>query len=138
TPTMDTEDWGEYERRHLHGPLHSMRSAEYGIPTFGVWSSGVSMLTDNLGRVIATAPYPGQGAIIAGEMILRSPGRIPLDRFLAPGCTLLTGGVMAMLLAMNFRNSRRLRQDRKQNAWATLLIQTRSHTKMHEDTLRRN
>jgi len=37
-PTMDLTHWGEYERRMLHGRMAPIRSAEYGIPTFGVWS----------------------------------------------------------------------------------------------------
>ena len=49
-----------YERRMLHGRMAPIRSAEYGIPTFGVWSCGESQLTDRFGRVIATAGYPGQ------------------------------------------------------------------------------
>jgi apolipoprotein N-acyltransferase len=81
-PTMDIQTWGEYERRNLHGRMAPIRSAEYGIPTFGVWSSGVSQLTDRYGRVLATAGYPGQGEMIAGPFDLQQPGHIPPDRWL--------------------------------------------------------
>jgi apolipoprotein N-acyltransferase len=84
-PTMDVAAWGEHERRMLHGRLAPIRSAEYGIPTFGVWSSGVSQLTDRYGRVLATAGYPGQGQMIAGPFPLGPAGRVPPDRWLAPG-----------------------------------------------------
>ena len=79
-PTMDVTSWGEFERRMLHGRVQPVRSAEYGIPTFGVWSSGVSQLTDRHGRVIATAGYPGQGDTITGPFDLSHPGHIPPDR----------------------------------------------------------
>ena len=75
-PTMDVIKWGEYERRMLHGRLAPVRSAEYGIPTFGVWSSGVSQLVDSRGCVIATAGYPGQGEMIAGPFELGGSGRV--------------------------------------------------------------
>ena len=90
-PTMDVEHWGEYERRMLHGRMAPIRSAEYGIPTFGVWSSGVSQLTDRSGRVIATAGYPGQGEMISGPFNLREPGHIPPDRVLGAAATTGTG-----------------------------------------------
>jgi apolipoprotein N-acyltransferase len=79
-PTMDIASWGEFERRMVHGRIAPIRSAEYGIPTFGVWSSGVSQLTDRFGYVMATAGYPGQGEIIRGPLDLSRPGRLPPDR----------------------------------------------------------
>ena len=84
-PTMDPVKWGEYERRMLHGRLAPVRAAEYGIPVFGIWSSGVSQLVDRHGQVIATAGYPGQGQMIAGPFGLHDRGSIPLDRPLAIG-----------------------------------------------------
>ena len=77
---MDLTKWGEYERRMLHGRLATIRSAEYGIPTFGVWSSGVSQLTDRSGKVIAAGEYPGQGDMISGPFDLgRAGGFHPID-----------------------------------------------------------
>ena len=90
-PTMDLTKWGEYERRMLHGRMAPTRSAEYAIPTFGVWSSGVSQLTDRTGQVIATAGYPGQGEMIAGPFNLSTPGHLPPDRRLAWGCSIVSG-----------------------------------------------
>jgi apolipoprotein N-acyltransferase len=90
-PTMDLAKWGEYERRMLHGRMAPTRSAEYRIPIFGVWSSGVSQLTDRTGRVIATAGYPGQGEMIAGPFDLASPGHVPPDRWCAFICSIATG-----------------------------------------------
>src|SRR2546430_7740250 len=51
-PTMDVASWGGFERRMLHSRVQPLRSAEYGIPTFGIWSSGISQLTDRHGRIL--------------------------------------------------------------------------------------
>jgi predicted amidohydrolase len=101
-PTMDVAHWGEYERRMLHGRMAPVRSAEYGIPTFGVWSSGVSQLTNRTGRVIATAGYPGQGEVIAGPLDLAPAGRVPPDRWLALGATTATGAFIVITLTAHF------------------------------------
>lgn len=105
-PTMDLASWGEYERRMLHGRMAPIRSAEYGIPTFGVWSSGISQLTDRSGRVIATAGYPGQGEMIAGPFDLSQPGRLPPDRFLAMATSIATGAFIVYLLFVNLTRHR--------------------------------
>ena len=89
-PTMDLASWGDYERHFLHGRMAPVRSAEYGLPVFGVWSSGRSQLTDRAGRVIATAGYPGQGETIAGPFDLSHAGRLPPDRWLARAATAVT------------------------------------------------
>jgi len=92
-PTMDMKNWGGYERTMLHGRLAPMRAAEYGVPVFGVWSSGKSQLTDRQGRVIAQGSYPGQWDMVAGPFNLAKPGdgKVPLDRYLALICSVLTG-----------------------------------------------
>jgi apolipoprotein N-acyltransferase len=97
-PTMDLTSWGPYERRMLHGRMAPMRSAEYQIPVFGVWSSGVSQLTDRTGRVIATAGYPGQSEMISGPFPLGKPGRVPMDRWFAAACTMGTGVLIGFLM----------------------------------------
>jgi apolipoprotein N-acyltransferase len=97
-PTMDPAKWGQYERRMLHGRLAPVRAAEYGIPIFGVWSSGESQLVDRRGRIIATANYPGQGQMIAGPFDLRDRGSIPPDRLLAIGSMAATA-LLILLLA---------------------------------------
>ena len=109
-PTMDLAGWGEYERRMLHGRMAPIRSAEYGIPTFGVWSSGISQLTDRSGRVIATAAYPGQEEMIAGPFDLSRTGRLPPDRFLALLSTLITGSFIVYLLAMHLKQNREIKR----------------------------
>jgi apolipoprotein N-acyltransferase len=106
-PTMDLTSWGSYERRMLHGRMAPTRSAEYGIPAFGVWSSGVSQLTDRTGRVIATAGYPGQGDMISGPFDLAAPGRVPMDRWLAMGCTIGTGMFVVWLAIDRMIRSKR-------------------------------
>jgi apolipoprotein N-acyltransferase len=97
-PTMDDAKWGGYERRMLHARLAPIRSAEYGIPTFGVWSSGTSQLTDRFGRVIASAGYPGQGDSIAGPLNCDRAGRIPPDRVLSILATVGTGVLIVCLM----------------------------------------
>jgi apolipoprotein N-acyltransferase len=96
-PTMDLQSWGKFERAMLHGRLAPVRSGEYGIPVFGVWSSGISQLTDQYGRVIATADYPGQGEMIAGPFDLRQPGHVPPDRVLAMVSMVVTSLFVAWL-----------------------------------------
>jgi apolipoprotein N-acyltransferase len=99
-PTMDVVTWGEYERRMLHGRLAPVRSAEYGIPVFSVWSSGVSQLLDRRGCVIATAGYPGQGEMIGGPFDLEGAGRVPVDRWVAMGAVIGTGIFIVYLVVL--------------------------------------
>ena len=82
-PTMDVVDWGEPQHR-LHARVGPVRAAEYDVPIFRVASSGISQLIDHDGRVVATAPCPGEGALISGTLGLRSAGHLPWDRWLAP------------------------------------------------------
>jgi len=96
-PTMDVADWGG--RQHgLHARVAPVRAAEYGVPIFRVCSSGISQLIDRAGRMVATAPYPGVGATIAGPLELADRGRLPLDHWLGPLSTLLTA-VLVLWLA---------------------------------------
>lgn len=91
-PTMDVESWGPHEHR-LNARLAPVRAAEYRIPVFRVASSGISQLIDARGRAIATAPTPGPGEVLSGELRWDNqvvPGR-PLDRWLGPVASLLTG-----------------------------------------------
>ncbi|HEX4797071.1 MAG TPA: nitrilase-related carbon-nitrogen hydrolase [Humisphaera sp.] len=108
-PTMDLRSWGLYERRMLHGRLAPIRSVEYGIPIFGVWSSGESQLTDRFGKIIAKAGYPGQGAIVYGPLRLESKGHLPPDRPLAIGAmyaTYATGLYILVLIVWRTRGHR--------------------------------
>lgn len=94
-PTMDLIGWGQHEHA-LHARVAPIRAAEYGVPIFRVASSGISQLVDRRGRVVASAPFPGQGAVLSGELWLPASGRLPLDRWLAPGCV----GASALLLVV--------------------------------------
>jgi apolipoprotein N-acyltransferase len=94
-PTMDLASWGRYEREMLHGRLAPVRAAEYGIPVFGVWSSGESQLTGRYGRVIATAGFPGQGEMIAGPFDLAAAGHVPWDRYPALAASVIAGAFLA-------------------------------------------
>ncbi|HVV73814.1 MAG TPA: nitrilase-related carbon-nitrogen hydrolase [Verrucomicrobiae bacterium] len=104
-PTMDVADWGIRQHR-LHARVAPLRAAEYGIPIFRVASSGISQLVDSSGRVTAEAPCPGEGSIIAGRLELKPPGGLPLDRWLAPGATVMTGVLSALLFIQSRPRSR--------------------------------
>jgi apolipoprotein N-acyltransferase len=105
-PTMDVADWGP-QQHELHARVAPVRAAEYGIPVFRLASSGVSQVVDRAGQVFASAPYPGDGAVISATLSLRSPGRLPVDRWLAPVATSVT----AALLAWFLMRSRRWKRD---------------------------
>ena len=96
-PTMDVVDWGKHQHE-LHALVAPMKAAEYGVPIFRVASSGVSQLVERNGTVLCSLAYPGQGEIIAGEMHLASPGRRPLDRYLAPFASALSVALFCWLV----------------------------------------
>ena len=110
-PTMDVARWGGYERRYLHGRLAPVRSAEYGIPVFGVWSSGESQLTDRAGHVIASAGYPGDGEQIAGPFDVSGAGHVPPDRPVAWAAVGVTAATVLALLIGRFARRRTLTCD---------------------------
>jgi apolipoprotein N-acyltransferase len=93
---MDVESWGATEHA-LHAQVTPVRAAEYRLPVFRLASSGISQWVSRQGRVLASAPYPGPGAAIAGDLALRGPGRLPWDRVLAPACVAFTGGFVLWL-----------------------------------------
>jgi apolipoprotein N-acyltransferase len=96
-PTMDTEDWGAAEHA-LHARIAPMRAAEYGVPVFRLCSSGISQFVGQNGRVISTAPFPGQGEMLSAEMELPPHGRMPLDRPLAELSVVITAALVLFLL----------------------------------------
>jgi apolipoprotein N-acyltransferase len=99
-PTMDLRSWGRYEREMLHGRLAPIRAAEYGIPVFGVWSSGESQLIDRHGHVIATAGYPGPGEMIAGPFdVPNVAGHVPLDRYPALAASIFADALFIYFFA---------------------------------------
>jgi apolipoprotein N-acyltransferase len=81
-PTMDTAEWGNAEHK-LHARIAPMRAAEYAVPIFRLCSSGISQFAGRDGRVVASAPFPGQGAMLSAQINLPPRGRMPLDRPLA-------------------------------------------------------
>jgi hypothetical protein len=83
-PTMDNTEWGKAEHE-LHGRIAPMRAAEYAVPVFRLCSSGISQFAGRDGRVLSSAPFPGQDAMCA-QMELPPRGRMPLDRPLAELC----------------------------------------------------
>jgi apolipoprotein N-acyltransferase len=95
-PTMDVESWGKHEHE-LHERVALIRAAEYGVPIFRVASSGISQLVDGRGRQTATAPFPGDGTTIHGELRLSQTGRRPLDRVLALVSVAVTAGFVGLL-----------------------------------------
>lgn len=102
-PTMDGESWGGYQHR-LHARVAPLRAAEYGVPVFRVGSSGISQLVDRRGNVTASAPFPGQGEIIAGELALAHRGNYLLwDRLLAKGAVAATAVVALAAVGLSLR-----------------------------------
>jgi apolipoprotein N-acyltransferase len=99
-PTMDVTDWGEGQHQ-LHARIAPIRSAEYSVPIFRISSSGISQAVAPDGKVTASGSFPGQEEIIATRLTLAGPGRLPLDRFLAPCAALFSAGFLAWLLFQN-------------------------------------
>jgi apolipoprotein N-acyltransferase len=103
-PTMDMMDWGEAQHA-LHARVAPVRAAEYGIPIFRLASSGISQFADRTGRVLATAPCPGDGATLAAQLATAEAGRLPLDRWLGPFAAGLTGILVVVFLVQTPRRS---------------------------------
>ena len=104
-PTMDVEDWGRHEHE-LHSRVAPVRAAEYGIPIFRVASSGISQAVSAQGKVIAHTSVPGDGDIFSAQLSLPAGGSLPMDRFLAPFCVIVTGTLVAILLVLNWQDKR--------------------------------
>ena len=101
-PTMDVMDWGRHQHE-MHARVAPIRAAEYGIPVFRMASSGISQCVDASGRVLATTPMPGDGAMLSGTLLLGKPGSLPWDRILAPICAGMTGLMVVFLLCNSIR-----------------------------------
>jgi predicted amidohydrolase len=102
-PTMDVEEWGRHQHE-LHSRVAPVRAAEYGIPIFRVASSGISQAINGSGQVVAQTTIPGSGDILAAQLRLPRQGSLPMDRWLAPLCTGITGLLTAALLWLNWRD----------------------------------
>jgi apolipoprotein N-acyltransferase len=120
-PAMDVTSWGLHEHQ-LHARIGPMRAAEYGIPIVRVCSSGISQLIDRSGKVLATAPFPGPGAMIAGQVRMGGSASLPLDRAFAAPCAwlALAYGIIELTLATRrrIRQIRAARRIRRQKSLA--------------------
>ena len=108
-PTMDVADWGRHQHE-LHARVAPVRAAEYRIPIFRVASSGISQGVNQRGAVQSQAPFPGEGEMLFFGVNLSSGrrGSLPLDRWLAPFCVVVTGGFAVWLVVNSY-------QERKNN-----------------------
>lgn len=104
-PTMDVAEWGRHEHE-MHALVAPVRAAEYGIPIFRLASSGISQAVGGRGDVIAKTSIPGQGEILSAQLRLPMAGSLPLDRYLAPFCVIVTAVVVIVLAALSFREER--------------------------------
>jgi apolipoprotein N-acyltransferase len=92
-PTMDVVEWGRREHE-LHARVAPIRAAEYGVPIVRVASSGISQIVDSSGHVTASASFPGENETLVGDLTLANSGSLPLDRWLGPFASGLTGIVV--------------------------------------------
>jgi predicted amidohydrolase len=104
-PTMDVMEWGRHQHE-LHSRVAPVRAAEYGIPIFRVDSSGISQAVTGGGYVVAQTSVPGNGEIFSAQLRLPRQGSIPVDRYLAPICTGITGIITAGLLFLAWKDKR--------------------------------
>jgi apolipoprotein N-acyltransferase len=109
-PTMDVADWGLHEHQ-LHARVAPVRAAEYNIPIFRLASSGISQVVTRDGAVVDSAGFPGENEMIAGAFDLDGQGSLPVDRFAAPVCVVISGMLMLALVFPRFGNQRRKSSD---------------------------
>jgi apolipoprotein N-acyltransferase len=95
-PTVDLEEWGAHEH-WLHSKIAPVRAREYGVPIFRVASSGISQLVSANGRVVASAPFPGQNQQLAGLLPMGQKGSLPWDRYLAMPAVIVVAGLSLYL-----------------------------------------
>ncbi len=104
-PTMDVETWGRAQHE-LHARIAPVRAAEYGVPIFRLASSGISQLVAASGHVRGTAPFGGEGDMLAGQLPLAPPGRLPLDRWLAPLSVAITVLTILGFVVLHFARAK--------------------------------
>jgi len=106
-PTMDVADWGRHQHE-LHARVAPVRAAEYRIPIFRVASSGISQGVRWSGQVQSTAPFESDGEILFfGPSLHGFKGSLPLDRWLAPFCVVVTSGFVVWLAVESFIKRRK-------------------------------
>ncbi|MEI9960758.1 MAG: carbon-nitrogen hydrolase family protein [Limisphaerales bacterium] len=101
-PTMDVAEWGKHQHE-LHSRVAPVRAAEYGVPIFRLASSGISQAVTGDGYVIAQTRFPGNGDILAAKLRLPAKGSIPLDRYIAPVCVVITAITVFWLILLSLR-----------------------------------
>ncbi len=75
--------WNRFTQKGLAELVWQGREKQMSTSIFRMASSGISQLVDDRGVVKATAPFPGEDAMITGSLELAKQGRVPLDRHLA-------------------------------------------------------
>ncbi len=92
-------------RQHV---MHAvLRSAETGCPMARAASTGISMLVDRRGKIVAEQPLMEPGYLIADlELGTRSPPGSTLGRVLAGACVTLAAAAMAWCLVCGYRERR--------------------------------
>lgn len=99
-PTMDVADWG-WRQHELHARVAPVRAAEYRVPIFRLASSGISQAVDRRGNVLATAPCFGDGKSLSGTLDLVQTASLPVDHWLGPASTGVTGlAILFFLVSM--------------------------------------
>jgi apolipoprotein N-acyltransferase len=104
-PTMDVVDWGRHQHE-LHARVAPTRAAEYGVPIFRLASSGISQFVNGDGKVLATAPMPGEEAMLSAPLHFATRRRLPWDRFIAPVAVAITGIAMCWFVFRIFKKSK--------------------------------
>ncbi|HZV33987.1 MAG TPA: nitrilase-related carbon-nitrogen hydrolase [Verrucomicrobiae bacterium] len=104
-PTMDVADWGLHQHE-LHARVAPTRNAEYGLPIFRLASSGISQFVDGTGRLLATAPMPGEEASLSATLVPVSHGRLPWDRFVASFAVVITSLAICWFIFCSFTKSK--------------------------------
>ena len=104
-PTMDVMEWGIHQHE-LHSRVAPVRAVEYGLPIFRLASSGLSQAVTSQGKVIAQTHIGGQDETLTARLRLPSHGTLPVDRYLAPGCTIATAGIVIWLIVLAWKEKR--------------------------------
>jgi apolipoprotein N-acyltransferase len=107
-PTMDVTDWGK-PQHELHARVGPVRAAEYHIPVLRLASSGISQAIDATGKVVCSAPCPGQGAMLSASLAFSQSPRLPPDRWFAPLAAVLTGLSLVTLVGREMVHNRKSR-----------------------------
>ncbi len=112
-PTMDLQTWGQHQH-WLSARLGATRAVEYGVPVVRLASSGISLVLDARGRVLASGAMPGQGEIVSAVLPLSAAPHQPWDRLPARWAVYPAGGLVLWALGVSFVEERRRHRLRKQ------------------------